>query len=289
MPPELVSVIIPTFNGARTLPAQLDALLSQTYSGSVEVVIVDNRSTDDLADVFAAYRLRFGAECLRVVSANEQAGVNYARNVGLRASRGELVCVCDADDVVSPHWLQELVSAAETADIIGGKQDLDLLNTPARAAARPYAAADHLPVALNYRPYVSGCNLAVWRSVAMALGGWDEQYAGGADDMDFSWRAIDAGYSLAFASRAIVHYRLRETMRGMFTQGVGYGRNVDRLAAAHPAAIQHLPRTSTLVYRVVRSGVLALGVPFAPFLRYRWAYNFGLRWGNLLGRVSPTS
>jgi glycosyltransferase involved in cell wall biosynthesis len=98
--PGLVSVIIPTYNRAYIVGKAIDSVLRQTYA-NVEVVVVDDGSTDGTADLLRRYdhRVRYLAQ--------KNAGVSAARNTGLRAARGEFIALLDSDDEWLP-WKVEL-------------------------------------------------------------------------------------------------------------------------------------------------------------------------------------
>jgi len=74
-----VSVVMPVLNGAATLPQQLRALAAQTYPGRWELVVADNGSTDETAQVVREWTGRL--PCLRLVDASDRMSTNYARNV----------------------------------------------------------------------------------------------------------------------------------------------------------------------------------------------------------------
>jgi glycosyltransferase involved in cell wall biosynthesis len=98
MPP-LVSVVMPVYNGAKYLRQALDSALAQIYA-PLEVIAVDDGSTDESAEILEAYRPRV------VTLRQANAGVSAARNAGIRAARGELIAFLDQDD----WWLREKVS-----------------------------------------------------------------------------------------------------------------------------------------------------------------------------------
>jgi len=95
----LVSAIIPTYNNAALVAEAVDSALAQTYR-PLEVIVVDDGSTDDTAARLAAY-----GERIRVVRI-EHAGPAVARNAGIRAARGEFIAFLDSDDL----WLPEKVA-----------------------------------------------------------------------------------------------------------------------------------------------------------------------------------
>jgi glycosyltransferase involved in cell wall biosynthesis len=102
-----VSVVIPTYNCAAFLPAAIESVLAQTYK-DFEILVVDDGSTDATSEVIAPYldRVQFIRQ--------ENKGVPAARNVGIRASRGEFIAWLDADDVWLPDKLElQMLSFAD--------------------------------------------------------------------------------------------------------------------------------------------------------------------------------
>jgi glycosyltransferase involved in cell wall biosynthesis len=108
----LVSVVIPVYNGARFLAQAIDSVLAQTYP-AIEVVVVDDGSTDDSRDLIA----RYGDRVVAVSQAN--GGVARARNAGIRASRGELVAFLDQDDWWRPEKIAAQVRVFQSDGAIG--------------------------------------------------------------------------------------------------------------------------------------------------------------------------
>jgi len=93
-----VSVIIPTYNRAWILREAVDSVLGQDFE-SFELIVVDDGSTDDTAEILAAYGDR-----LRVIR-QENRGVSAARNTGIRAAGGTLIAFLDSDDFWLPGKL----------------------------------------------------------------------------------------------------------------------------------------------------------------------------------------
>src|SRR4051794_16299795 len=97
--PPLISAVIPTYNYGRFVAGAIDGALAQTYP-HVEVIVVDDGSTDDTASIVARYADR-GVRYVR----QPNAGAAAARNRGLVEACGELIAFCDADDVWTPDKL----------------------------------------------------------------------------------------------------------------------------------------------------------------------------------------
>jgi glycosyltransferase involved in cell wall biosynthesis len=112
--PGLASIVVPAFNAERWLAAALDSALAQTYP-SVEVIVVDNGSTDGTADVARRAPGVLLTRCVR-------RGPAAARNAGLDAARGEFVQFLDADDLLAPRKVERHVRALREsgADVVWG-------------------------------------------------------------------------------------------------------------------------------------------------------------------------
>jgi glycosyltransferase involved in cell wall biosynthesis len=221
----LLTVVIPMRNAATTIGAQLEALAGQDYDGDWEVVVADNGSTDGSGQIALGFGDRLPD--LRVVDASGRRGVCRARNVGAREARGDVIALCDADDVVAPGWLTAMAAAAREWDLVAGRIDDERLNDPVTKAWRGVPSTDS-PVD-EFLPYAVGCNCAVRASVVHAVGGWDEDYVDGGNDQEFCWRAQLAGYRLGVAPEAVVYRRFRTELMSLARQMYGRGRAQARL------------------------------------------------------------
>lgn len=285
MTPPDVTVIIPCRNVVGMIEEQLAALAVQDFSGTVEVLLSDNGSRDGLADHVEAWRRRYGLT-LRRVDASGRPGVSHARNMGLRAAASDVVAVCDADDVVSPGWLTALVEQVHSDfAVVGGAIDVTALNDEVRQAWRPGPPADRLPVKLGFKPYAIGANLAVRREAALEIGGWDEDYVGGGDDVDFSWRLQLAGHRIGFAAGAVVHYRYRTDLRGTARQARAYARCEARLLVqyADDGARPYRPSHTRIEASWLRHNLCDLVRSEAS--RGRWVYKASTIVGRIAGAV----
>lgn len=165
----LVSVVIPCFNQAAFLREAIDSVIAQSYA-PIEIVVVDDGSTDDTSKIAASYR-----EVRLVRQAN--AGLPAARNAGVRASSGEFVICLDADDRLLPDGVavgvRALREAPEAAFAFGTFRWID-------AAGYPTAMPGNLVVHGNayeamLRQSIPMHASAVFRRRALdSVGGYDE-------------------------------------------------------------------------------------------------------------------
>jgi O-antigen biosynthesis protein len=219
----LASVIVPTKDNGHLLGACLDDLFTKTEYGPLEIVIVDNGTTDAQAlDLLERVRRRPG-----VVVIDEPGAFNFAHlcNVGVAASSGE-VCVLLNNDVrvMRPDWLAEMISHAVRGDVgaVGAKlyyPDSTLqhggvilgLGGVAGHAHR-FADADspgyfgRLLLTHNLSAVTAAC-LATRRAVYDEAGGFDEVNLPVAyNDVDFCIRVREAGYKIIWTPAAELYH-----------------------------------------------------------------------------------
>src|SRR5262245_42395210 len=102
----LISVVIPAFNSAATLPRALASVFAQTCT-QYEVIVVDDGSTEDLVAALQPYRARIN------LVRQSNAGAAAARNTGVRHARGKWLAFLDADDFWHRRKLELQLQACE--------------------------------------------------------------------------------------------------------------------------------------------------------------------------------
>lgn len=216
-----LSVIIPCYNAADTIATQLAALASQRWSEPWEVIVSDNGSTDELMAIVEQYREQLPN--LRIVDASARRGQPYALNVGARAATGDALAFCDADDEVAPGWVAAMGEALSKYDFVAGRLETEKLNKSWVQKARRGLQQDGLQAYKypSYLPHAAGCSLGLKRSLYEAIGEFDESLPL-LHDTDYCWRVQLAGTELHFVPNAVVHYRFRNTLSGVYRQARGY-------------------------------------------------------------------
>jgi len=242
-----ISFVVPTRNSGRTLETCLRSLRSQTHD-DVEIVVVDNASTDHTVDIARRHADRL-ATCTRERSAQ--------RNEGTAYSTGDVVVFVDSDMVVEPHV------ATQVKETFDAEPGLGALVIPERSFGEGFLARCRV---LEKDLYVGDVDVeaprAFRRPVIEALGGWDESLCAG-EDWDLAERAVAAGVGVGRVPGWIWHDEGRIRLRVTFAKKRYYGHWVDRyLRAESGRSRRRFARTSLLrrPARLARHPLLALGM-----------------------------
>lgn len=224
-----VSVVVASYNGARTLAACLKSLTVLNYP-RYEIILVDDGSTDD------THRITSSFPDVRYVHQSHQ-GLSVARNTGIAAARGEIIAFTDADCRADEDWLYYTVGSLLQGDYVGmgGHNFLPPEDGPVAAAvmASPGGPA-HVMLTDRLAEHIPGCNMIFYKWALEEIGGFDPLYHRAGDDVDICWRLQQRGYQIGFSSGGFVwHYR-RNTVQAYLSQQQGYGEAEAMLVRRHP-------------------------------------------------------
>lgn len=197
----LVSVVIPCYNHARFLAEAIESTLTQTYP-HVEIIVVDDGSTDNTAEVAAQYP---GVHYVR----QQNQGLSAARNAGLRESHGDILVFLDADDRLLPKAVEQgvchLLNSPDSAFVSGRyryiAEDGSIMNEPGPERAEPDSYTAFLRI--NY----VGMHATVTyrRTVIEAEGGFDPSLPA-CEDYDLYLR-IARKYPVSVHENLVAEYR----------------------------------------------------------------------------------
>ena len=166
---ELVSVVIPCYNQGRFVGEAIASVLAQTHT-PVEIVVVDDGSTDDTAEVVAYWYP--GVRLIR----QPNRGLAAARNTGWRATSGRYVIFLDADDRLLPEAAAVAVAAfaarPDAACAVGRCRRIDGHGAPLPPRARPRFETDHY-LSLIKSCWIEVASATYRRQALVALGGFD--------------------------------------------------------------------------------------------------------------------
>jgi GT2 family glycosyltransferase len=223
-----ISVILCSYNGARTIRETLEGLRRLAYP-RYEVIVVDDGSTDATPAIARGYDVR--------VISGPNRGLSHARNLGMRAARGDIVAYVDDDAWPDPHWLTYLAAEFRRTShaAIGGPNipppdENDVATCVANAPGGPI----HVLISDTEAEHIPGCNMAFRKSALEAVGGFDEQFRRAGDDVDVCWRLQEHGMTLGFSPAAMVWHRRRNSIGAYFRQQRGYGEAESMLERKWP-------------------------------------------------------
>lgn len=225
-----VSVVVASYNGARTLKACLESLEHLNYT-NYEVILVDDGSTDNTAEIASHYRY------IRYIPHKVNQGLSVARNTGIQAATGEIVAFTDSDCRADEDWLFYLVGDLLNSRFagIGGHNFLPPEDSwVASAVMVSPGGPAHVMLTDRIAEHIPGCNMAFYKWALEEIDGFDPIFRAAGDDVDICWRLQQRGYRIGFSPAGFVwHYR-RSTVRAYLKQQHGYGEAEAMLVRKHP-------------------------------------------------------
>jgi glycosyltransferase involved in cell wall biosynthesis len=275
------SVVVPVYNAQETLDACIDSLLGLDYpKDRLELVVVDNGSTDATPEILARR-----AGDVRVLRERKR-GPAAARNAGVRAATGDVVAFTDADCVVDPRWLLELVAAlGDRGDrIVGGTIRA---TRPANPAERfgEQIHDHHVSIEEDRPPYVITMNCSASLHGLRAHAQFDESFRR-CEDADLSYRLFQDGWSFAFAPDAVVYHRNERTLAGLFREGIQHGFYSMQVRKAHHALMRACGNPRVVYGAAYRDLVVNLWRAVRGPARQAAVCMFVFSIGRVLGRLA---
>ncbi len=210
-----VSVIVPFFNAEDTLATCLDSVSLLRYpKEKLEVIVVDNGSTDSSVNIADNYNVTLLHE-------SSVKSSYAARNIGVKAAKGDLIAFTDADCIVTADWLTHLAARweDETVGCFAGEieayEPRDLIeNFSARQGILRQQGTLNCP----YLPYTQTANTAYRKSVFDRIGLFDPGMTSGGD-ADICWRMQkELGLKIKLIPEALVYHKHRTSLEGLFNQ-----------------------------------------------------------------------
>lgn len=208
---KFVSVIIPVLNNIRGLRQTLAALESQTYPKELyEVIVVDNGSKENLAEVVREYdRTKLAYE--------PQPGSYVARNRGIRIARGEVLAFTDSDCIPKPDWLTNGVRQLTSTDncgLVAGKVEFFYQDPSQPTSVELYDSVTFLDQEKYVREHQYGAtaNMFTWKQVMDAVGEFNASLKSGGDK-EWGKRVARSGYDLVYGENASIAHPARHSLK----------------------------------------------------------------------------
>ncbi|MFC1575198.1 glycosyltransferase [Gemmatimonadota bacterium] len=244
----LVSIVIPAYNAAAFLRETLDSVFQQTYD-SIEVVLVDDGSTDSTAEVVREY----GSGAVRYLSQENQ-GVSVARNRGLKEVRGEYVCFLDADDWLFPENIRLKVDLLErNPDLALASSWVSVTDPELKPTGLVLKGGEGriLGDLLDYIPPAIPCpsNALIRTEIVREVGGFDERLSTAAD-FDL-WLRLAARHEIGRVDEVLVKYRRHGS--AMFNDIEAQVRDMEWILEKHSEELSAHDGWRVLQWRFYRS------------------------------------
>ncbi|HUD05960.1 MAG TPA: glycosyltransferase [Candidatus Saccharimonadales bacterium] len=209
-----ISVVIPAFNESAMLPFCLKAINQQDYKGDIEVIVVDNASTDETAEIAKSFNAK--------VQYEPRHGVVFARRAGFKAASGGIIASTDADTIVPKNWISLIELALRDKQYSGvvGAYKLCNVNSPSKRLAQiliPFFRTIDLLLGAHF----AGANFAVYKKAYEGVGGFKTEFITG-EDLDLSYRLRKSGYKLKVAYSIRVKTSARRLNEGLWDTLINY-------------------------------------------------------------------
>lgn len=201
-----ISIVVPCYNQANFLYDCLKSLLAQTFV-NWEAIVVDDYSTSDDPEKVVK---KIGDDRIRIVRHEKNKGLAAARNTGFRFAKADLLLTIDADDMLSPDFLQKVFTAQrEKPDTDCAFTDIQLFG--AKEERWTYAVKD--AEAMTKCQWIPGAGTLMRRNLWESVGGYSEapELRPGNEDWDFWLGAVSLGIRAVYVSDALYLYRQHHT------------------------------------------------------------------------------
>ncbi len=222
--PPAVSIILPLYNACNFTDQVLKDLLSASEETSFEIIAIDNHSTDATRNILSRYR-----GSIHAILNDTNRNFSGACNQGAAVSRGEYLLFLNNDVELFPGWLDEMVKVLRENDDVAVVGNLQLYPGGARV--------HHAGMCINEHPYpvhylegvdsndprilgnrivqcVTGSCLLIRSGVFHDVGGFDESYRNGYEDVDLCLKVGALGNKIMYTSRSrIIHHVSRSPGR----------------------------------------------------------------------------
>ena len=263
----VISVVIPAKNEAQTIVSLVNAVRDQRpQETEIEVVVVDDGSTDDTARVAS----EAGAKVIRL-NGSEGGNPARARNQGAAASRGDPIVFLDADCTPHENWLDKLLAAHRGGvEVVGGSLGLPSGLSPS-ARCDYYCGWYHVHPRrragfVNHHP---PCNLSVRREAFLATRGYLELHPAAYSHEELLWQAElqSRGGRIFFEPAAVVDHHNRPGLGNLLRRNYRWGYSaIETKAESNVARMAWLYRHP----RLLIAASVPLSLASAPYIIYCW-------------------
>jgi GT2 family glycosyltransferase len=252
--PRSVSFVIPVRNDAARLADCLRAIRALGSSDDVEIVVADNGSTDDSAEVAQ----RAGARVLSLPDLR----VGEVRNRAADVARGDILAFVDADNEIGAEWMAAALDALRDLEV-GAAGAPYRSPSPATWVQRSYDGLRRHPMGRESVDWLGSGNMALRRSAFREVGGFDASLET-CEDVDLCRKLRARGYALIADRRMTsVHHGDPETLSEVFFGELWRGRDNVRVSLRRPWSLRSLASAAMPVASLAAT-LAMVGSPLMP-------------------------
>jgi GT2 family glycosyltransferase len=273
-----VSVVVVNLNSREDTRTCLDSLLAQDYPADlVELIVVDNASTDGSVEMLAADYPQ-----VRVLPQSTNTGFSPAVNAGARAATGEVLVLVNNDARIEPDFVRELVRAYDPASgavCVAGHivnwdgSTLDFgegaVNFYGMGQQLGYGTPIDTAAIEDGRELLFACGgaMLVQRQVFLDSGGLDEDFFAYFEDVDFGWRLWVLGYRVVLAARAKAYHKMHGTSSRfpLHQRFLLYERNALRTIIKNYDDTNLQATLAPSLLLLIKRALIRGGLPRAPY------------------------
>ncbi len=212
------SIIVPAHNAANTIMPCIEALREQDIGEPYEIIIVDDCSADQTASLV-------DTADVTLIKHERRSGAAAARNSGIHAATGDILCFTDADCTPKPDWIRQILAPFSDDSIDGckGTYATHQREIVARFVQLEYEDRYDLVQNLERINFIDTYSAAYRRQIVLANDGFDEQFTF-LEDQELSFRLAARGYEMVFQPEATVYHYHSDSVRSYFRKKftIGY-------------------------------------------------------------------
>ena len=193
-----VSFYIPVFNGEKTIQNCLDSILNQSVKVN-EIIVINDASKDNTKNILEKY------SSVKIIENENNKGLGYCRNIGIKNSKNNIVASIDADVVLDKFWLEILLNEITRNDIkmCGGNMIEKLINNEYNLWRAKHYSQNWGNKDLLNPPFLYGCNTIQTKELWNRIGGYNENCTTNGEDMEYSAKVRQqSNANLYYSSKA---------------------------------------------------------------------------------------
>ena len=216
-----VSIVVPMYNSENTIESCLDSLLNLNYpKNKYEIIVVDDHSTDKSAKIVSDFK-KINGNVILLKQPIGKKGPAAARNLGISRAKGEFIASTDADEMMFPDWLNELIPYFSNQEVaaVGA---LLVEEHPLDSGLAPKIQS--IIIDPHFKPGTVAAGNVVYRKKVLQEAGCFNEFCRFNDlDVDLHYRMQEKGFELMPIQKYLGQHKQRHTLRAFYKRMFGFG------------------------------------------------------------------